>query len=137
MTRDAFSFKGMPNVSFESGINHSPSVSERVQIGMRNHVFEPGPLSDYEHAIKDFHDHIRAVCPVTTLPAAPPEGTLRAQCGDSGGVKQNRHPEVTLVISSPDYSSAGRPFRARGLEPQRHRGTEATQRRKQTTDERR
>jgi hypothetical protein len=67
----------MPNVSFESGVSHSPSVSERVQIGMRNHGFEPGPLSDYEHAIKDFHDRIRATCPVTTLPAAPPEGTLQ------------------------------------------------------------
>jgi phenylpropionate dioxygenase-like ring-hydroxylating dioxygenase large terminal subunit len=54
-------------------------LSERVQIGMRNHGFEPGPLSDYEHAIKDFHDRIRAVCPVTTLPAAPAEGTLRAR----------------------------------------------------------
>jgi phenylpropionate dioxygenase-like ring-hydroxylating dioxygenase large terminal subunit len=54
-------------------------LSERVQVGMRNHGFEPGPLSDYEHAIKDFHDRIRAVCPVTTLPAAPAEGTLRAR----------------------------------------------------------
>jgi len=54
-------------------------LSERVQMGMRNHGFEPGPLSDYEHAIKDFHDRIRAVCPVVTLPAAPAEGTLRAR----------------------------------------------------------
>jgi phenylpropionate dioxygenase-like ring-hydroxylating dioxygenase large terminal subunit len=53
-------------------------LSERVQIGMRNHSFEPGPLSDYEHAIKDFHDRIRTVCPVTTLPVAPDDGTLRA-----------------------------------------------------------
>jgi phenylpropionate dioxygenase-like ring-hydroxylating dioxygenase large terminal subunit len=54
-------------------------LSERVQMGMRNFGFEPGPLSDYEHAIKDFHDRIRAACPVTTLPAAPAEGTLRAR----------------------------------------------------------
>jgi len=54
-------------------------LSERVQMGMRNHGFEPGPLSDYEHAIKDFHDRIRGVCPVVTLPTAPAEGTLRAR----------------------------------------------------------
>ncbi|MGE0118164.1 MAG: aromatic ring-hydroxylating dioxygenase subunit alpha [Dongiaceae bacterium] len=52
-------------------------LSERVQMGLRNHGYEPGPLSDYEHAIKDFHDRIRAVLPVTTLPEAPPEGALR------------------------------------------------------------
>ena len=38
-------------------------LSERVQMGMRNFGFEPGPLSDYEHCIKDFHDRIRAVVP--------------------------------------------------------------------------
>jgi hypothetical protein len=52
-------------------------LSERVQMGLRNHGYEPGPLSDYEHAIKDFHDRIRAVLPVTTLSEAPPEGALR------------------------------------------------------------
>jgi phenylpropionate dioxygenase-like ring-hydroxylating dioxygenase large terminal subunit len=52
-------------------------LSERVQMGLRNHGYEPGPLSDYEHAIKDFHDRIRATLPVTTLPEAPPEGALR------------------------------------------------------------
>jgi len=54
-------------------------LSERVQIGMRNYGFEPGPLSDYEHAIKDSHDRIRAACPVTTLAVAPAAGTLRAR----------------------------------------------------------
>ena len=52
-------------------------LSERVQMGLRNHGYEPGPLSDYEHAIKDFHDRIRALLPVTTLPEAPADGALR------------------------------------------------------------
>jgi phenylpropionate dioxygenase-like ring-hydroxylating dioxygenase large terminal subunit len=52
-------------------------LSERVQAGMSTYGFEPGPLSAYEHAVKDFHDRIRAACPVTTLPAAPAAGTLR------------------------------------------------------------
>jgi len=60
-------------------------LSERVQVGMRNHGYEPGPLSDYEHAIKDFHDRIRAVCPVTTLPTAPADGSLRALNGEMLG----------------------------------------------------
>ena len=68
------------NARINAQVGHEDRVlSERVQMGMRNHGFEPGPLSDYEHAIKDFHDRIRATCPVTTLPAAPAEGTLRAR----------------------------------------------------------
>ena len=68
------------NGRINAQVGHEDRVlSERVQMGMRNFGFEPGPLSDYEHAIKDFHDRIRAVCPVTTLPAAPAEGTLRGR----------------------------------------------------------
>jgi len=52
-------------------------LSERVQAGLRNFGYEPGPLSSYEHCIKDFHDRVRLACPVTTLPQAPAEGALR------------------------------------------------------------
>ena len=54
-------------------------LSERVQAGLRNHGYEPGPLSRYEHCIKDFHDRVRAAIPVTTLAKAPAEGTMRAK----------------------------------------------------------
>jgi phenylpropionate dioxygenase-like ring-hydroxylating dioxygenase large terminal subunit len=57
-------------------------LSERVQAGMRSFGYEPGPLSSYEHCIKDFHDRIRAACPVTLLPKAPAEGALRRKDGE-------------------------------------------------------
>jgi len=53
-------------------------LSERVQMGLRSNGYEPGPLSDYEHAIRDFHDRLRAACPVVTLPEAPAQGSLVA-----------------------------------------------------------
>jgi phenylpropionate dioxygenase-like ring-hydroxylating dioxygenase large terminal subunit len=66
------------NARINAQVGHEDrALSERVQIGMRTYGFEPGPLSSYEHAIKDLHDRVRAACPVTTLPEAPPDGTLR------------------------------------------------------------
>ena len=53
------------------------TLSERVQTGLASHGYEPGPLSTYEYAIHDFHDRIRAACPVTLLPKAPRAGTVR------------------------------------------------------------
>jgi phenylpropionate dioxygenase-like ring-hydroxylating dioxygenase large terminal subunit len=53
-------------------------LSERVQVGLRSNGYEPGPLSDYEHAIRDFHDRLRAACPVVTLNEPPPQGSLAA-----------------------------------------------------------
>lgn len=52
------------------------ALSERVQAGLRSNGYQPGPLSSYEHAIKDFHDRLRAACPVATLDTAPAPGTL-------------------------------------------------------------
>jgi phenylpropionate dioxygenase-like ring-hydroxylating dioxygenase large terminal subunit len=54
-------------------------LSERVQAGLRNFAYQPGPLSRYEHCIKDFHDRVRAACPVTTLSKAPGEGAVRSK----------------------------------------------------------
>ena len=52
-------------------------LSERVQKGMSSHGYEPGPLSSYEVCLKDFHDRIRAACPVTLLAKSPPVGEMR------------------------------------------------------------
>jgi len=52
-------------------------LCERVQLGMGSHGYEPGPLSNYEHAVVDFHDRIRAACPVVNEVRAPAAGTLR------------------------------------------------------------
>lgn len=52
-------------------------LCERVQHGMGSHGYEPGPLSNYEHAVLDFHDRIRAACPVVNDAEAPVSGTLR------------------------------------------------------------
>jgi phenylpropionate dioxygenase-like ring-hydroxylating dioxygenase large terminal subunit len=46
-------------------------LCERVQKGLSSHGYRPGPLSDLEIAIKDFHDRIRAVIPEVRLPEAP------------------------------------------------------------------
>jgi phenylpropionate dioxygenase-like ring-hydroxylating dioxygenase large terminal subunit len=52
-------------------------LSERVQVGLGTHGFEFGPLSSYEGCIHDFHDRVRAACPVTLLEQAPSQGALR------------------------------------------------------------
>jgi phenylpropionate dioxygenase-like ring-hydroxylating dioxygenase large terminal subunit len=52
-------------------------LSERVQIGLNSHGFEFGPLSSIESCIHDFHDRIRAACPVADLPEAPSQGSVR------------------------------------------------------------
>jgi phenylpropionate dioxygenase-like ring-hydroxylating dioxygenase large terminal subunit len=52
-------------------------LSERVQMGMGSHGYEPGPLSTHEICLKDFHDRIRAACPVTLLANSPPAGQMR------------------------------------------------------------
>jgi phenylpropionate dioxygenase-like ring-hydroxylating dioxygenase large terminal subunit len=54
-------------------------LSERVQAGLRNFAYQPGPLSRFEHCIKDFHDRIRTACPVTTLSKAPADGAVRSK----------------------------------------------------------
>jgi phenylpropionate dioxygenase-like ring-hydroxylating dioxygenase large terminal subunit len=53
------------------------TLSERVQIGLNSHGFEFGPLSSIESCIHDFHDRVRAACPVADLPEAPAQGSLR------------------------------------------------------------
>jgi phenylpropionate dioxygenase-like ring-hydroxylating dioxygenase large terminal subunit len=69
------------------------ALSERVQAGLRSFGYEPGPLSAYEHAVRDFHDRVRAACPVTTLPEAPAAGTLR-QRNAAMGAAEKCLPEV-------------------------------------------
>lgn len=65
-------------------------LCERVQLGIGSRGYEAGPLSSYEVALKDFHDRIRAVCPITTSPKAPAAGTLRQRDAElSAAVKRN------------------------------------------------
>lgn len=52
-------------------------LCERVQAGMGSHGYEPGPLSNYEHAVLDFHNRIRAACPVVNDAKAPVSGMMR------------------------------------------------------------
>ncbi len=77
------------NARINAQVGHEDrELSERVQLGMRTYGFEPGPLSSYEHAIKDLHDRVRAACPVTTLPEAPPDGTLRRRNAEMLGADE-------------------------------------------------
>lgn len=57
-------------------------LCERVHLGMGSHGYEPGPLSNYEHAVVDFHHRIRAACPIVNEMQAPAAGTLR-RCNDA------------------------------------------------------
>lgn len=52
-------------------------LCERVQLGMGSHGYQPGPLSNYEHAVVDFHNRIRAACPIVAEVQAPASGTVR------------------------------------------------------------
>jgi len=52
-------------------------LSERVQSTIASQGYDPGPLSSHENALVDFHDRIRAVCPVVALDQPPEPGTLR------------------------------------------------------------
>jgi len=57
-------------------------LSERVQQGLRSHGYNPGPLSGYEVAVRQFHDLVRARIPATRLDAPPPPGALAAMDAD-------------------------------------------------------
>ena len=46
-------------------------LTERVQRGLASHDYRPGPLSELEIALKDFHDRIRAVIPEVDEPREP------------------------------------------------------------------
>jgi phenylpropionate dioxygenase-like ring-hydroxylating dioxygenase large terminal subunit len=54
-------------------------LSERVQSAVHSRGYEPGPLSDYEGALVDFHDRLRAACPVMSSEEEPAPGTVRAR----------------------------------------------------------
>src|SRR5262245_33770393 len=54
-------------------------LSQRVQSTIASHGYEPGPLSSYEDSLVDFHDRIRAVCPVVALDQPPAPGMLRSR----------------------------------------------------------
>jgi phenylpropionate dioxygenase-like ring-hydroxylating dioxygenase large terminal subunit len=53
------------------------ALCEGIQGGLNSVDYEFGPLSAWEHCIYDFHERVRAACPVTALASAPREGTLR------------------------------------------------------------
>jgi len=57
-------------------------LSERVQQGLRSHGYNPGPLSGYEIAVRQFHDLVRARIPATRLDAPPAPGALAAMDAD-------------------------------------------------------
>ena len=67
------------NARINRQVSHEDkSLCERVQRGLESQGFEFGPLSSYEHCIEDFHNRVRAACPVTQLAQPPESGTLRA-----------------------------------------------------------
>ena len=54
-------------------------LSQRVQSAICARGYEPGPLSDYEDSLAEFHDLLRAACPVMASDEEPAPGTLRAR----------------------------------------------------------
>ena len=53
-------------------------ICERIQRGVQTHGYQPGPLSEEESGIVDFHQRIREHIPVTQNAVAPPRGELEA-----------------------------------------------------------
>jgi len=95
-------------------------LSERVADGHAEPTARPGPLSDYEHAIKDFHDRVRK-----RVPGGHAAGSAaRARCARAmrrcWRVKENRHRAVTRASDAADYLRSE-------MWALNHRGTEATE----------
>ncbi len=53
-------------------------LCERIQRGVKTHGYRPGPLSQEESGIANFHDRIRKLLPVTRLKSPPPRGQIEA-----------------------------------------------------------
>lgn len=53
-------------------------LCERIQRGVRTHGYRPGPLSDEESGIHDFHERIRQYFPVTRRSTPPPRLELES-----------------------------------------------------------
>lgn len=65
------------NMLINDPVNEEDRVlCERVQLGLRTNDYCPGPLSTLEHSVFNFHEQLRDVLPVTSLPDAPPGGTI-------------------------------------------------------------
>ena len=51
-------------------------ICERIQRGVKTHGYQPGPLSEEESGIADFHQQIRNLIPITQSADAPAQGEL-------------------------------------------------------------
>jgi phenylpropionate dioxygenase-like ring-hydroxylating dioxygenase large terminal subunit len=51
-------------------------LCSRVQKGLQTHDYEPGPLSQQESGIFNFHEMMRGLIPVMSLPDPPDRGTV-------------------------------------------------------------
>lgn len=66
------------NMQINDPVNEEDrELCERVQLGIRTNDYRPGPLSTLEHSVFNFHELLRQALPVTALPDAPPNGTIR------------------------------------------------------------
>ena len=52
------------------------TICERIQRGVQTHAYEPGPLSEEESGIADFHQQVRELIPITQSREAPAQGEL-------------------------------------------------------------
>ena len=51
-------------------------ICERIQRGVKTHGYRPGPLSEEESGIAEFHQQIRSAIPITRSIEAPAQGEL-------------------------------------------------------------
>jgi phenylpropionate dioxygenase-like ring-hydroxylating dioxygenase large terminal subunit len=66
------------NLSINAAVNaEDRELCRRVQAGLDSYGYEPGPLSEEECGVLQFHDHLRRRIPPTSLPQAPEPGSLR------------------------------------------------------------
>ncbi len=54
-------------------------ICERVQLGLRTHSYRPGPLSQQESCIFNFHEMMRDLIPVMSLPQQPDKRSVAAE----------------------------------------------------------
>ena len=68
------------NILINDSVNNEDrELCTRVQQGLQTHGYAPGPLSLSESAIFNFHEMVRALVPVTSLPEAPPGASVATE----------------------------------------------------------
>ena len=68
------------NILINDPVNEEDrQICIRVQQGLHTHGYQPGPLSQQESCIFNFHEMMRDLLPVMSLPHQPDKGSVAAE----------------------------------------------------------